>query len=89
MTPFVMPADWPSYLPTGHGNELMLLGEFSRTVPVTCIQCGITKRFKLVADELHSDEESDQILNRYLRRMGWVVGDNDICPRCASRRGGQ
>jgi hypothetical protein len=40
--PRIIPADQPTYVPTG-GNELMLLAEFSRTVTIHCDRCARPK----------------------------------------------
>lgn len=81
MATLIIPADQPTYVAIGN-NELMLLGEYSRSVPVTCEDCGHCERFKLVADELMNELECDELLNTYLREHGWRVDDDDICPAC-------
>jgi hypothetical protein len=81
MSTMIIPADAPAYVPVG-GNELMLLGEFSRTVTLQCDRCGVDYGFKLVADELLSEQRCDEVLDAHLRDGGWSLGDVEICPTC-------
>ena len=85
MATMIIPADVPAYVPVG-GNVLMLRGEFSRQVPVTCVDCGHSERFKLIADEILTDDQCDELLSTHLREHGWHVDDDDQCPGC-NRRG--
>lgn len=62
------------------------MSEISITAcPVQCAYCGSIKKFKLIADELLSDEECDRVLNTHLRNAGWSVKDVDICPCCVKK----
>jgi len=73
----------PAYVPIG-GNRLMLLGEFSRTVTVECAACEWSWPLKLIADDVLTDDQCDELLNSYLRDHGWGVGVDDTCPTCAT-----
>lgn len=79
----IIPADDPAYVPVG-SNELMLLGEFSRTITIECCRCQCGIRLKLIADELLADEQCDEVLNAHLHDRGWRTGGDDTCPECAS-----
>lgn len=82
MATMIVPADRPSYVPVG-GNELMLLGEFSRTVTIECACGPHSESFKLIADDVLTDDECDRMLDEHLREHGWLVDDSgEWCPEC-------
>lgn len=85
MSTMILPIDQPAYAPVG-GNELMLLGEFSRTVTIGCRSCPHSEGFKLVADDVLDTAECDRLLNEHLRGLGWLVDDGgESCPECAAK----
>jgi len=64
---------------------LVIRGEYSRPITVTCQRCGTTLALRLCADELLPDAECDNVLEDYLRGLGWAPArseDDDLCPRC-------
>jgi hypothetical protein len=79
--PRVIPGELPAYEAVGN-NTLMLLSEFSRPITVTCGQCPTEVSLKLLADELLSEEQCDEVLSGYLADIGWRPGPPDYCPTC-------
>lgn len=84
--PRIIPGDQPAYVPTGKGNELMLLAEFSRTVTVICDRCRRPYPYKLLADEVIAEQKCTDILESHLRDIGWYIGAEDHCPACNTSR---
>jgi hypothetical protein len=82
--PRIIPGEIPGYEAVGD-NTIMLLSEFSRPITVTCENCDNCLALKLLADEIIPVQQCDEVLDEYLKDIGWCPGPPDRCPSCKDR----
>lgn len=64
-----------------------------RPVKIGCNRCDREYDLILVSKELVTDEQCDEMLDRELRRRGWLVSDHlrrdparrELCPDCVAK----
>ncbi|MCH9728403.1 MAG: hypothetical protein K0U84_01745 [Actinomycetia bacterium] len=64
---------------------IVLLGEWGRECRIECHRCDTVLQLRVCADEVLSDAECDERMDKYLRGRGWIPAfmPGDTCPGCA------